>query len=109
MRVQRPDKSIHFSSVEKVVSDKWDREKTFQKSIDSRPKNKKYNFYDGPPFATGLPHFGHFVPSSIKDAFPRYFTMKGYRVERRFGWDCHGVPVELLIQKELGLNGRPEI
>lgn len=109
MRVQRPDKSIHFSSVEKVVLDKWDREKTFQKSIDSRPKTKKYNFYDGPPFATGLPHFGHFVPSSIKDAFPRYFTMKGYRVERRFGWDCHGVPVELLIQKELGLNGRPEI
>jgi isoleucyl-tRNA synthetase len=109
MRVQRPDKSIHFSSLEKVVLDKWDRENTFQKSIDSRPKSKKYNFYDGPPFATGLPHFGHFVPSSIKDAFPRYFTMKGYRVERRFGWDCHGVPVELLIQKELGLNGRPEI
>ena len=109
MRVERPEKSIHFPSVEKVIADKWDREKTFQRSIDERPHDKKYNFYDGPPFATGLPHFGHFVPSSIKDAFPRYFTMKGYRVERRFGWDCHGLPVEMLIQKELGLNGRPEI
>jgi isoleucyl-tRNA synthetase len=109
MRVERPEKSIHFPSVEKAVAEKWDREKTFQRSIDERPKDKKYNFYDGPPFATGLPHFGHFVPSSIKDAFPRYFTMKGHRVERRFGWDCHGVPVEMLIQKELNLNGRPEI
>lgn len=109
MRVERPEKSIHFPSMEKAVAEKWDREKTFQRSIDERPHDKKYNFYDGPPFATGLPHFGHFVPSSIKDAFPRYFTMRGYRVERRFGWDCHGVPVEMLIQKELGLNGRPEI
>jgi isoleucyl-tRNA synthetase len=109
MRVERPEKSIHFPTVEKAVAEKWDREKTFQRSIDERPKDKKYNFYDGPPFATGLPHFGHFVPSSIKDAFPRYFTMKGHRVERRFGWDCHGVPVEMRIQKELNLNGRPEI
>ncbi|NBX17781.1 MAG: isoleucine--tRNA ligase [Proteobacteria bacterium] len=109
MRVERPEKSIHFPSMEKAVAEKWDREKTFQRSIDDRPHDKKYNFYDGPPFATGLPHFGHFVPSGIKDAFPRYFTMKGYRVERRFGWDCHGLPVEMLIQKELGLNGRPEI
>jgi isoleucyl-tRNA synthetase len=109
MRVERPEKSIHFPTMEKAVAEKWDREKTFQRSIDQRPKDRKYNFYDGPPFATGLPHFGHFVPSSIKDAFPRYFTMKGYRVERRFGWDCHGVPVEMLIQKELQLNGRPEI
>jgi len=109
MRVARPEKSIHFPSMEKTVAEKWDREKTFQRSIDERPRDKTYNFYDGPPFATGLPHFGHFVPSSIKDAFPRYFTMKGHRVERRFGWDCHGVPVEMLIQKELNLNGRPEI
>jgi isoleucyl-tRNA synthetase len=109
MRVERPEKSIHFPTMEKAVADTWDREKTFQRSIDQRPKDRKYNFYDGPPFATGLPHFGHFVPSSIKDAFPRYFTMKGHRVERRFGWDCHGVPVEMLIQKELQLNGRPEI
>ncbi|NBW80308.1 isoleucine--tRNA ligase, partial [bacterium] len=109
MRVERPEKSIHFPSMEKAVAEKWDHEKTFQRSIDERPHDKKYNFYDGPPFATGLPHFGHFVPSSIKDAFPRYFTMKGHRVERRFGWDCHGLPVEMLIQKELGLNGRPEI
>jgi isoleucyl-tRNA synthetase len=109
MKVQKPEKNINFPSIELEISKKWDEENTFQKSIDGRPEHNKYNFYDGPPFATGLPHFGHFVPSSIKDAFPRYFTMKGFRVERRFGWDCHGVPVELLIQKELGLNGKIEI
>jgi isoleucyl-tRNA synthetase len=109
MQVEKPPRSIDFPALEKDMLEKWEAEKTFQKSIDSRDINNKYNFYDGPPFATGLPHFGHFVPSSIKDAFPRYFTMKGYRVERRFGWDCHGVPVELLVQKELGLNGKSDI
>ena len=66
-------------------------------------------FYDGPPFATGLPHFGHFVPGTIKDIIPRYQTMKGKKVERRFGWDCHGLPVENLIEKELGLNSKTDI
>jgi isoleucyl-tRNA synthetase len=109
MKVQKPEKNIDFPMLESEILVKWEKENTFQKSIEQRPANNKYNFYDGPPFATGLPHFGHFVPSSIKDAFPRYFTMKGYRVERRFGWDCHGVPVELLVQKELGLNGKLDI
>ncbi|MES2615488.1 MAG: isoleucine--tRNA ligase [Bdellovibrionota bacterium] len=109
MEVQKPEKTIDFPTLEKEILQKWESENTFQKSIDDRPTNNKYNFYDGPPFATGLPHFGHFVPSSVKDAFPRYFTMKGRRVERRFGWDCHGVPVELLVQKELGLNGKADI
>lgn len=109
MQVEKPPKNIDFPALEKDVLAKWENEKTFQKSIEQRDANNKYNFYDGPPFATGMPHFGHFVPSSIKDAFPRYFTMKGHRVERRFGWDCHGVPVELLVQKELGLNGKLEI
>lgn len=109
MKVVKPPKSVHFPEIEKQIADLWDAEGTFQKSIDSRPADKKYRFYDGPPFATGLPHFGHFVPNAIKDAFPRYFTMKNHRVERRFGWDCHGLPIEMLIQKELGLNGKPEI
>ncbi|KAB8032168.1 isoleucine--tRNA ligase [Fluviispira multicolorata] len=109
MQVEKPARGIDFPAVEKEMLKKWDNENIFQRSILERPENKKYNFYDGPPFATGLPHFGHFVPSSIKDAFPRYFTMKGNRVERRFGWDCHGVPVELLVQKELGLNGKLDI
>ncbi len=109
MQVEKPAKGIDFPAVEREMLKKWDNENIFQRSISERPQNKKYNFYDGPPFATGLPHFGHFVPSSVKDAFPRYFTMKGYRVERRFGWDCHGVPVELLVQKELGLNGKLDI
>lgn len=109
MRVEKPVKHLDFPATERTVMEMWERENTFQKSIDMRSLDKKYNFYDGPPFATGLPHFGHFVPGSIKDAFPRYFTMKGYRVERRFGWDCHGLPVEMLVQKELGLNGRAEI
>ena len=109
MEVQKPEKNINFPALEHEIAQKWENENTFQKSIEKRPLDNKYNFYDGPPFATGLPHFGHFVPSSIKDAFPRYFTMKGHRVERRFGWDCHGVPVELLVQKELGLNGKADI
>ncbi len=109
MKVQKPEKTLHFPSLEKDILQKWESENTFQESVESRSAQNKYNFYDGPPFATGLPHFGHFVPSSIKDAFPRYFTMKGYRVARRFGWDCHGVPVELLVQKELGLNGKIDI
>lgn len=109
MQVEKPTKGIHFPTVECEILNKWEQENIFQRSITERPIEKKYNFYDGPPFATGLPHFGHFVPGSVKDAFPRYFTMKGYRVERRFGWDCHGVPVELLVQKELGLNGKLDI
>ncbi len=109
MQVEKPAKSIDFPKIEHEILKKWDEENTFQKSISQRSAHKKYNFYDGPPFATGLPHFGHFVPNSIKDAFPRYFTMKGYQVERRFGWDCHGVPVELLVQEKLGLKGKLEI
>ena len=66
-------------------------------------------FYDGPPFATGLPHFGHFVPGAIKDIIPRYATMKGKRVERRFGWDCHGLPVEYEVEKEIGISGKAAI
>jgi isoleucyl-tRNA synthetase len=87
----------------------WTREKIFQKSIDKVAPKGDYVFYDGPPFATGLPHFGHVLPTSIKDAIPRYKTMQGYRVRRRWGWDCHGLPVENLIEKELGLKAKKDI
>lgn len=109
MHVEKPNKTIDFPAMEKDILALWHQENTFQKSIDQRPADKLYHFYDGPPFATGLPHFGHFVPGSVKDAFCRYATMKGFRAQRRFGWDCHGVPVELLVQKELGLNGKVDI
>ena len=90
----------------------WDQNKIFEKSVgrDGPNVNKKtYTFYDGPPFATGLPHYGHLLAGTIKDIVPRYWTMQGYSVPRRFGWDCHGVPVEFEINKSLGLNSRKDI
>ncbi len=87
----------------------WAEKNIFQKSIDQRDGADEYIFYDGPPFATGLPHFGHFVPGTIKDIIPRYQTMKGRKVERRFGWDCHGLPVEYEIEKDLGISGKSQI
>ena len=87
----------------------WDEKKTFEKSVSERPEDKPYVFYDGPPFATGLPHYGHILSSVIKDVVPRYWTMKGYRVRRRWGWDCHGLPVENLVEKELKVSGKKQI
>lgn len=83
----------------------WDETKAFETSVTSRPETKRYVFYDGPPFATGTPHYGHILASTIKDVIPRYWTMKGYRVDRVWGWDCHGIPIENMIEKELGLKG----
>jgi isoleucyl-tRNA synthetase len=87
----------------------WEKNKTFEKSVESRPENKPYVFYDGPPFATGLPHYGHIVASLMKDVVPRYWTMKGRRVERVWGWDCHGLPVENIIEEKLGLKTKQDI
>jgi len=100
---------VDFAKMEEGVLSFWKENDTFKKSVEMRPLDNEYVFYDGPPFATGLPHFGHFVPGTIKDAIPRYQTMKGKRVERVFGWDCHGLPVESLIQKELGISGHKAI
>lgn len=83
----------------------WDKTKAFERSVSERPESKRYVFYDGPPFATGLPHYGHLLVSTVKDVVPRYWTMKGFRVERVWGWDCHGIPIENMIEKELGLKG----
>lgn len=98
---QRPN----FPQLEESVMEFWGEDKTFEKSVDQRDKKKSYVFYDGPPFATGLPHYGHLLASTIKDVVPRYWTMKGYRVERVWGWDCHGLPIENMIEKNLGIKG----
>ena len=103
------DPKTDFPKQEEEVLSFWEKNDTFKKSLSQREGAEDFVFYDGPPFATGLPHFGHFIPSTIKDIIPRYQTMKGKKVERRFGWDCHGLPVENLIEKELGLNSKHEI
>ena len=95
--------------LEKKVVRFWEETDAFEKSIQLRPKEKSYVFYDGPPFATGLPHYGHIVASTIKDIVPRYFTMRGYKVERRWGWDCHGLPIENIAEKELGIKRKKDI
>lgn len=87
----------------------WKDENVFQASIDSRPKENSFIFYDGPPFANGYPHYGHLLTGFVKDSVARYQTMLGKRVERRFGWDCHGLPAELGAEKELGISGKIEI
>jgi len=95
--------------VEESISDFWEKNKIFEKSVSERPVSKQFVFYDGPPFATGLPHYGHILGLTGKDVYPRYWTMKGYRVERRWGWDCHGLPVENIAEKELGIKDKKEI
>jgi isoleucyl-tRNA synthetase len=103
------DPKANFPRMEEEILKFWQEERIFEKSIEQREGCEEYSFYDGPPFATGLPHFGHFVPGTIKDIIPRYQTMKGKKVERRFGWDCHGLPVEYEMEKELGISGKKEI
>ena len=95
--------------MEEEILEFWDKKEIFKRSIEERPENKRFVFYDGPPFATGLPHHGHLLQSALKDAIPRYWTMNGYRVERIWGWDCHGMPIENMIEKELGLKSRQQI
>ena len=103
------DKNETFPDIEERVLTLWDKDESFKKSLDSRPETEPYTFYDGPPFATGLPHYGHLLAGTIKDIVPRYWTMKGKKVPRGFGWDCHGLPIESLVQNELGLAGVAEI
>ncbi len=103
------DSKVSFPHMEEKILKFWDENNIFKKSISRREGNDEFVFYDGPPFATGLPHFGHFVPGTIKDIIPRYQTMKGKKVDRRFGWDCHGLPVEYEMEKELGISGKYQI
>lgn len=102
------DARQNFPEMEKSVLDFWNKNKIFKQSMKGN-ESSVFSFFDGPPFATGLPHYGHVVASLIKDVVPRFWTMKGKQVERRWGWDCHGLPVENLIEKELGINNKQEI
>lgn len=103
-----------FAALEESVLAYWAKEKMFPRTVEARPAkaqghSNEYIFYDGPPFANGLPHYGHLLTGYVKDVFARYATMKGNRVERRFGWDCHGLPAEMGAEKELGISGRQAI
>jgi len=104
-----------FARIEEKSLKYWDGEKTFEQSVQMRSaknadgSNNEFIFYDGPPFANGLPHYGHLLTGFVKDLFARFQTMKGKRVERRFGWDCHGLPAEMGAEKELGISGRQQI
>lgn len=98
-----------FKDKEKEILDFWDKEGIFQKSIDKDAPQGDYLFYDGPPFATGTPHYGHLVGSIMKDVVPRFWTMQGYRVERKWGWDVHGLPIENIIEKDLGFQTKKDI
>ncbi len=103
------DSSVSFTALEERILALWERDDAFKQSIARKPEAKTFAFFDGPPFATGLPHYGHLLAGTIKDIVPRYWTMRGYRVERRFGWDCHGLPIENLIQDELKLHSVRDI
>jgi isoleucyl-tRNA synthetase len=100
---QQPE-NFSFSQAERNILKLWEKKEIFKKSLDKTRSGKNYIFYDGPPFATGLPHHGHIVASTLKDVVPRYFTMKGFYVERRFGWDCHGLPIEQEIDKKFQMS-----
>ena len=98
-----------YPAIERRILERWRTEGTFARSVEERPADDAYLFFDGPPFANGLPHYGHLLTGYVKDVVPRYRTMRGQRVERRFGWDCHGLPAEMESEKELGVSGRRNI
>jgi isoleucyl-tRNA synthetase len=106
LKIDNFQKSINLALLEEQIIAYWDAHDIFKKSISQRPVDKPYVFYDGPPFATGLPHYGHILASTTKDVIPRYHTMKGYRVERQWGWDCHGLPIENIVEKDLNLKDK---
>jgi len=99
----------NINDTEKATQDWWEKSQIFRASIDQRDAANSFVFYDGPPFATGLPHYGHLVASIMKDAVPRFWTMRGMRAERRWGWDCHGLPIENIVEKELGVEHKIDI
>ncbi|NIZ41189.1 isoleucine--tRNA ligase [Entomospira entomophila] len=103
------DPRVNFPAMEQKIIDFWQSKRIFEKSLEQTKGATPFIQYDGPPFATGLPHYGHLIQSALKDTFPRYKTMKGFYVERRFGWDCHGLPIEYEMEKELGVSGKTQI
>ncbi len=109
MRFDPVDPRQNFPALETGIQQYWVLENVFQRSITMRQGGEVFSFYDGPPFATGLPHYGHLLAGTIKDVIPRFQTMRGKHVSRRFGWDCHGLPVEYEIEKEQGIKSRKDI
>ncbi len=109
------DSNPDFAQISKEMLKFWQEQNIFAQSVESRPKvneagqENEYIFFDGPPFANGLPHYGHLLTGFVKDVVARYQTMKGKRVERRFGWDCHGLPAEMAVEKEIGVSGHLQI
>ena len=103
--VEKPD----FPAIEARILSRWAEANTFEESILQRPDDQEFVFYDGPPFANGLPHHGHLLTGYVKDVVPRYQTMRGKKVDRRFGWDCHGLPAEMETEKQLDVSGRVAI
>ena len=103
-----PDKP-HYIELEAQVREFWKNSGTFEQSVQKDAPNGEYVFYDGPPFATGTMHYGHMAGQIIKDVVPRFWTMRGYQVERKWGWDCHGLPIENLVEKELGITHKRPI
>ena len=102
-------KKSKFSSLEEETLKFWEENKVFEKSLSKKSPKGEFVFFDGPPFANGLPHYGHILAGTIKDVIPRFKTMQGYRVPRRWGWDCHGLPVENEVEKELGFKSKKDI
>ena len=107
------DPQPNFPAIESKTLEFWQGDGTFAASIEQHPStgdaSNEFVFYDGPPFANGLPHYGHLLTGFVKDAVPRYQTMRGKRVERRFGWDCHGLPAEAEAERQLGISGTQAI
>jgi len=105
----RAEPQLDLPGLDSTILRYWEETDAFLRSVALRPKEAEYTFYDGPPFATGSPHYGHILQGVVKDIVPRYWTMRGYRVERRFGWDVHGLPVEMEVEKQLGVSGPRQI
>jgi isoleucyl-tRNA synthetase len=109
MKFDRVSPQVDFPRLEEEVLGLWKRTGAFEKSVMSRPEDRPFVFYEGPPTANGRPGFHHALARAFKDLIPRYKTMQGYRVERKGGWDCHGLPVEIQVEKELGLEGKADV
>jgi len=108
-KMEKQTNSSLVSKMEEEILNFWEQKEIFKKSVEKEAPKGDYVFYDGPPFATGTPHYGHIVASTMKDIVPRYWTMKGYRVERTWGWDCHGLPIENIVEKEMGSKSKKDI
>lgn len=106
---KKVDSKFDLPKTEEGILEFWDKNKTFRRSLENRKDAPLYRFFDGPPFATGTPHYGHIVGSTMKDVVPRYWTMRGYYVERTWGWDCHGLPIENIAEKSLKFQHKKDI